>query len=158
MLHAVLLLPLGGPRAAAELVQVLRVPLAHRHRAACGAQGVWPRPRRFGGGPRLGQQRGDALPGHPGATEGHGAPERGRAGEAGLAGCDDRHGLARGEGIIMSADPLVNQAVASLDGTAALPRKNGELVFEAPWQGRVFGLAVSLSDREHYVWDEFRDQ
>ena len=58
----------------------------------------------------------------------------------------------------MSADPLVNQAVASLDGAAALPRKNGELVFEAPWQGRVFGLAVSLSDREHYVWDEFRDQ
>src|SRR5437762_8913017 len=58
----------------------------------------------------------------------------------------------------MSADPSVSQAVSALDGTAALPRKNGELVFEAPWQGRVFGLAVSLSDREHYVWDEFRDQ
>ena len=47
----------------------------------------------------------------------------------------------------MSADPLVNQAVGSLDGVAALPRKNGELVFEAPWQGRAFGLAVTSRPR-----------
>ena len=52
----------------------------------------------------------------------------------------------------------VDREVALMRGETALPRKNGELVFEAPWQGRVFGLAVSLSDREHYVWDEFRDQ
>jgi nitrile hydratase accessory protein len=58
----------------------------------------------------------------------------------------------------MSVEPSVNNAVAALDGTAALPRKNGELVFDAPWEGRVFGLAVSLSERNHYVWDEFRDQ
>ena len=36
--------------------------------------------------------------------------------------------------------------------------RGGELVFDAPWEGRVFGLAVSLSERSYYVWDEFRDQ
>ena len=48
--------------------------------------------------------------------------------------------------------------IALMDGNAALPRKNGELVFDAPWEGRVFGLAVALSDRKLYPWDEFRDQ
>jgi len=48
--------------------------------------------------------------------------------------------------------------VANLDGPAALPRKNGELVFEAPWEGRAFGLAVALSERGVYPWDEFRDR
>lgn len=48
--------------------------------------------------------------------------------------------------------------IALMDREAALPRKNGELVFEAPWQGRVFGLAVVLSDRQLYPWNEFRDQ
>lgn len=38
------------------------------------------------------------------------------------------------------------------------PRKNGELVFEAPWQGRAFGMAVALNDRQLYAWDEFRDR
>jgi nitrile hydratase accessory protein len=45
-----------------------------------------------------------------------------------------------------------------MDGPAELPRKNGELVFEAPWEGRVFGLAVALSDRRVYDWDEFRSK
>jgi nitrile hydratase accessory protein len=58
----------------------------------------------------------------------------------------------------MPDDAQVNQAVAALEGEAALPRKNGELVFDAPWEGRVFGLAVSLADRDCYAWDEFRDQ
>ena len=38
-----------------------------------------------------------------------------------------------------------------------LPRKNGELVFEAPWEGRAFGVAVGLSDGGLYGWSEFRD-
>lgn len=50
----------------------------------------------------------------------------------------------------------VDRSVASLDGDAALPRKNGELVFQAPWEGRAFGLAVVLSDKGEYEWDEFR--
>jgi nitrile hydratase accessory protein len=45
-----------------------------------------------------------------------------------------------------------------MEGTAALPRSNGELVFEAPWEGRIFGLAVALSDRRVYDWDEFRSR
>ena len=28
--------------------------------------------------------------------------------------------------------------VTGMTGAAALPRRNGELVFEAPWQGRAF--------------------
>jgi hypothetical protein len=31
-----------------------------------------------------------------------------------------------------------------VDGPAAPPRSNGELVFDAPWQARVFGLAAAV--------------
>jgi len=31
-------------------------------------------------------------------------------------------------------------------GPAAPPRSNGELIFEAPWQARVFGLAAAVVD------------
>jgi nitrile hydratase accessory protein len=51
-----------------------------------------------------------------------------------------------------------DQQIALMAGESALPRKNGELVFSAPWEGRAFGLAVALSDGHHYAWDEFRDQ
>ncbi|GAC1474403.1 MAG: hypothetical protein PVS3B2_02560 [Candidatus Dormibacteraceae bacterium] len=54
----------------------------------------------------------------------------------------------------MSVDPRV----ASLEGEAGLPRKNGELVFDAPWEGRAFGLAVVLSERGAYAWDDFRSK
>jgi nitrile hydratase accessory protein len=50
----------------------------------------------------------------------------------------------------------VDNRVAYLDGDAALPRKNGELVFAAPWEGRAFGLAVLLSEKGTYDWDDFR--
>jgi nitrile hydratase accessory protein len=43
-----------------------------------------------------------------------------------------------------------------MDGPAALPRANGELVFSAPWEGRVFGLAIGLVDGLGLDWDEFR--
>ena len=41
-------------------------------------------------------------------------------------------------------------------GPAAPPRRNGELVFEAPWEGRAFGLCVALLEREHLGWEAFR--
>jgi nitrile hydratase accessory protein len=47
--------------------------------------------------------------------------------------------------------------VAQMDGIEALPRKNGELVFDALWEGRVFGMAVALNDQGTYAWREFRD-
>jgi cobaltochelatase CobN len=50
----------------------------------------------------------------------------------------------------------VDRVVAAMAGEAALPRKNGELVFDEPWQGRVFGMAVALHEQGLYDWDEFR--
>ena len=44
------------------------------------------------------------------------------------------------------------------DGATAVPRKNGELVFAAPWQGRAFGMAVALSESGAYDWEEFRQR
>ena len=31
-----------------------------------------------------------------------------------------------------------------IDGPASPPRSNGELVFDAPWQARVFGLTAAV--------------
>jgi nitrile hydratase accessory protein len=46
--------------------------------------------------------------------------------------------------------------VADMPGAAAMPRKNGELVFEAPWEGRAFGMAVALNEQQLYEWEDFR--
>lgn len=40
---------------------------------------------------------------------------------------------------------------------AAPPMANGELVFDEPWQGRVFGMAHALCDAGLFTWDEFRE-
>jgi nitrile hydratase accessory protein len=45
-----------------------------------------------------------------------------------------------------------------IDGPAAPPRSNGELVFAAPWESRAFGLTMALYDSGAFSWDEFRDQ
>ena len=42
------------------------------------------------------------------------------------------------------------------EGSDAPPRSNGELVFEAPWQGRAFGICLALLEREGLGWDDFR--
>ena len=49
-------------------------------------------------------------------------------------------------------------ALATASGPAALPRKNGELVFEAPWQSRAFGLAIALHDAGAIDFEEFRER
>ena len=36
------------------------------------------------------------------------------------------------------------------------PRSNGELVFTAPWESRVFGVAVAYVERTGQPWDVFR--
>jgi nitrile hydratase accessory protein len=60
-------------------------------------------------------------------------------------------------GVMAEGEALsVDRVVAIMEGRAALPRKNGELVFEEPWQGRVFGMAVALHERGVYEWEEFR--
>lgn len=48
----------------------------------------------------------------------------------------------------------VQRKVADLEN---LPRKNGELVFAAPWEGHAFGMAVALSEKGAFPWDEFRE-
>ena len=48
------------------------------------------------------------------------------------------------------------RCVADLAQITDVPRRNGELVFEAPWQGRIFGMAVALSEQGVFAWDEFR--
>ena len=40
----------------------------------------------------------------------------------------------------------------------APPRRNGELIFNEPWEGRAFGMAVALSERGCYRWEEFRSR
>jgi len=50
----------------------------------------------------------------------------------------------------------VDREIADARGPAAPPRKNGELVFDAPWQGRAFGMALALRSRQPYRWAELR--
>ena len=38
----------------------------------------------------------------------------------------------------------------------SLPRDNGELVFEAPWEARALAIAVALVEKLNLPWDEFR--
>lgn len=42
------------------------------------------------------------------------------------------------------------------NGRAAPPRSNGELVFQAPWESRLFGVTISLYRAGLFEWDEFR--
>ena len=41
-------------------------------------------------------------------------------------------------------------------GIEAPPRRNGELVFAAPWEGRVFAMAIALQQRLAFPWNDFR--
>jgi nitrile hydratase accessory protein len=49
-------------------------------------------------------------------------------------------------------------AVLDIDGPAAPPRSNGELVFAEPWESRAFGLAMSLNAGGVFDWEDFRRQ
>ena len=51
----------------------------------------------------------------------------------------------------MSVDPAISQ----MEG---LPRRNGELVFTAPWQARAFGVAVALCEQKGIGWEAFRSR
>jgi nitrile hydratase subunit alpha len=48
--------------------------------------------------------------------------------------------------------------VADMQGATALPRKSGELIFQAPWEGEAFAMAVALCERGTYPWSEFQNQ
>lgn len=53
----------------------------------------------------------------------------------------------------------MSNAQSKLDclvGPAAIPRSNGEILFDAPWEARVFGAAVGLHEAGHYDWSVFQ--
>jgi len=52
----------------------------------------------------------------------------------------------------------VSTSLLDVDGLAAPPRSNGELVFSAPWESRAFGLAMALHDSGAFEWEAFRQQ
>ena len=51
-----------------------------------------------------------------------------------------------------------DRQIADMEGASSLPRKNGELVFDAAWEARVFGMTISMHERRLFAWDEFRDE
>ena len=55
-----------------------------------------------------------------------------------------------------------SQAGPSVDlheeGPAAPPRSNGELVFEEPWEGRVFGVTMALVETGAVSLSEFQSE
>ena len=53
-------------------------------------------------------------------------------------------------------EALPSREIADMEGSAALPRKNGELVFDEAWQGRIFGLTVAMSHQARFEWREFQ--
>ena len=52
-------------------------------------------------------------------------------------------------------DEAVDRAVSNMPEEVALPRKNGELVFDSPWEARAFGLAVALHEKGAFEWKLF---
>jgi nitrile hydratase accessory protein len=50
----------------------------------------------------------------------------------------------------------VSAPTFELTGAISPPLANGELAFETPWQGRVFGIARVLAERGLFSWDDFR--
>jgi nitrile hydratase accessory protein len=47
-------------------------------------------------------------------------------------------------------------APLAIDGPAAPPRANGELVFAEPWESRAFGMAVALHADGAFTWERFQ--
>ena len=52
----------------------------------------------------------------------------------------------------MKPSPTLDTGLAD----PSLPRDNGALVFDAPWQGRALAMAVLVVERTGHRWDDFR--
>ena len=52
--------------------------------------------------------------------------------------------------------PALADVDAALAEHAPLPRDNGQLVFEEPWQGRALGMGVATLERLGLNWTDFR--
>jgi nitrile hydratase accessory protein len=53
------------------------------------------------------------------------------------------------------ADDL-NRVLALLPERVAVPRRNGEPVFDAPWQSRAFGMVVTMHQQGVFPWSAFK--
>lgn len=51
---------------------------------------------------------------------------------------------------------LARVRLADLTGASAVPRSNGELVFDAPWHARAFGMAIGLCRQGEFDWPDFQ--
>jgi nitrile hydratase accessory protein len=54
-------------------------------------------------------------------------------------------------------EPATDSAVSSMPDEIAMPRTNGELLFEAPWEARAFGVAVALHEKGVFEWRVFSE-
>ena len=48
--------------------------------------------------------------------------------------------------------------ISNMTGSDALPRANGELIFNEPWEARTFGMAVAMESQGTYQWEDFRSR
>src|SRR5215217_2112708 len=62
----------------------------------------------------------------------------------------------RGKGVGGLGDHGTGVSRIDITGPAAAPRKNGELIFAEPWEGRAFGMALALNEGRCYPWEDFR--
>lgn len=53
---------------------------------------------------------------------------------------------------------MAEPRVLDWEGPLSPPRRNGELVFDALWESRIFGLTMTLFEAGHFAWAEFRDR
>ena len=51
----------------------------------------------------------------------------------------------------------IQHKTMELEENIAPPMANGELLFDAPWQGRTFGIVRVLCESGLFSWDEFRE-
>ncbi|MEO8315822.1 MAG: nitrile hydratase accessory protein [Pseudomonadota bacterium] len=56
----------------------------------------------------------------------------------------------------MNTQRSARPEIAQMDGTQALPRKSGELVFHDEWERRAFAMAVSLAEQGLFEWRDFQ--
>lgn len=52
-------------------------------------------------------------------------------------------------------DRSLDRRILNIEEPIGLPRKNGEQVFEMPWEARAFGIAVALNEGGEYDWRDF---
>lgn len=50
----------------------------------------------------------------------------------------------------------LERLVSSLPESGRIPRKDGDLAFDTPWQVRAFGMAVAAHRAGHYAWSDFQ--